>query len=149
MKVARFSLLFILISLFSMNVFSQVTSIPEEAKRNFARQYPDAENVEWDNDIVNVNVRFDLEGEKMNAEYSNKGIWKNTVKDWSYEKLPPAVADGFKKSKYADRTVTETKIVYYPGDVTRYRLKVEKNEVQKKYLFFNGNGRLVKESVTL
>jgi Putative beta-lactamase-inhibitor-like, PepSY-like len=138
--------LLLLLSTFS---FSQVTKVPQVAKDNFARQYPEAHEISWDNDVINVNVRFELNGERMNAEYSNKGIWKKTEKDWDYDKLPDEVRDGFDKSKYADREVVETVIVYLPGDVQQYRLKVEKNDVQKKYLFFDEDGRLIREAITL
>ena len=141
--------LFFLLTFFSITAFSQVTKVPQSAKDNFAHQYPTAQNVIWDNDVINVNARFELNGEKLNAEYSNKGIWKKTEKSWDYDKLPETVKDGFNKSKYADRGVTETVIVYLPGDVEQYRLKVEKNDLQKKYLFFNKDGRLVREAITL
>ena len=142
----------LLVSLFlflSISSFSQVTKVPQVAKDNFARQYPEARDVNWDNDVINVSVRFELNGERMNAEYSNKGIWKKTEKDWDYDKLPDDVKDGFDKSKYADREVVETVIVYLPGDVQQYRLKVEKNDLQKKYLFFDDDGRLIREAITL
>jgi len=135
--------------LLSVSSFAQVTKVPQIAKDNFARQYPEAREINWDNDVLNVNVRFELNGEKMNAEYSNKGIWKKTEKDWDYDKLPEDVKDGFDKSKYADREVVETVIVYLPGDVQQYRLKVEKNDLQKKYLFFDEDGRLIREAITL
>jgi hypothetical protein len=142
-----------LVSLFllllSISSFSQVTKVPQVAKDNFARQYPEAREVTWDNDVISVNVRFELNGERMNAEYSNKGIWKKTEKDWDYDKLPDDVKDGFDKSKYADREVVETVIVYLPGDVQQYRLKVEKNDLQKKYLFFDDDGRLIREAIAL
>jgi Putative beta-lactamase-inhibitor-like, PepSY-like len=149
MKVMSFSLLLALCCIVNSKAFSQVTSVPAAAKENFAQQYPAAQHVDWDNDVVNVSVRFELDGEKMNASYSNKGIWKNTFKDWTYEKLSPAVQDGFKKSKYADRDVTDVKVIYYPGGVEQYRLKVEKNDLEKKYLYFNTKGRLLRESITL
>jgi len=141
--------LVVLLLLMSISSFSQVTKVPQIAKDNFARQYPDAREVNWDNDVINVNVRFELNGERMNAEYSNKGIWKKTEKDWDYDKLPEDVKDGFDKSKYADREVVETVLVYLPGDIQQYRLKVEKNDLQKKYLFFDGDGRLIREAITL
>jgi hypothetical protein len=140
---------FLLLIAFSVKAFSQVTSVPEQAKENFARQYPDAQNVEWDNNVINVNVHFELGGEKMNAEYNNKGIWKDTYKDWTFEKLSQSVQDGFKKSKYSDRKVVDVKVIYYPGNVEQYRLKVEKNDLQKKYLFFNTEGRLLRVTITL
>lgn len=148
MKPIRFSLTMILAFLFQ-SAFTQVTSVPQSAKDNFAKQYPAAENVNWDNDVVNVNVRFTLNGENMNAEYSNKGIWKNTFQATTYENLPAAVQDGFKKSKYADREVSDTKIIHYPAGVTQYRIRAEKNDVEKKYLYFDGNGKLLRDAITL
>jgi hypothetical protein len=148
MKSFRF-LMITALSLLAFSSFAQVTKVPPSAKDNFAKQYPKAEDVEWTNDVVNVNVRFTLDGETMNAEYNNKGIWKSTLQDASFENLPAAVQDGFSKSKYADREVNDTKIVHYPGNVTQYRIRAEKNDVEKKYLFFNENGKLVRDAITL
>ena len=145
----RLPLLSLSLAFFSVGAFSQVTSIPAQAKENFASQYPNAQNVTWDNDVVNVNVRFEVDGEKMNAEYSNKGVWKSTLKDWTFEQVPPEVSDGFKKSKYADRRIEDTKVLYLPGDVVEYRIKVKKSDVEKKYLFFSDKGRLIRDVVTL
>jgi hypothetical protein len=36
-----------------------------------------------------------------------------------------------------------------PNNEVRYRIKVEKNDVQKKYLFFDRNGRLIRDSLTI
>jgi hypothetical protein len=148
MKLLRFPLTIVLAIIFH-TAFSQVTSIPQSAKDNFEKQYPTAENVEWDNDVINVNVRFTQNGEQMNAEYTNKGIWKNTYQNTTYENLPAEVQDGFNKSKYADRKVTDTKVIHYPAGVTQYRVKVEKNDLQKKYLYFDTSGKLVRDANTL
>jgi hypothetical protein len=149
MKLTRLIILFLLMQISFTKIFSQVTSIPEQAKENFFKQYPDATNVKWENDLVNVNVRFDQDSSKMNAEYSNKGIWKSTLKDWTFDKLPKDVIDGFQKSKFAEREITDVKVLYLPGYVIQYRLKAEKNDVEKKYLFFSTEGRLLRSSVTL
>lgn len=149
MKSLLVAALALCLSLITSAGFAQVTSVPEQAKENFAKQYPGATVVKWSNDIVNVNVEFDLDGEHMNAEYSNKGIWKSTQKVWSYDKLTEAVKDGFQKSKYADWEVSDVKVIYLPGDVVQYRLKVEKNDLQKKFLYFNEKGRLLRSAVTL
>lgn len=149
MKTFRVALAAFALSFFVGESFSQVTSIPQEAKSNFAAQYPNAQNVRWDNDVVNVNVRFEQDGQQMNAEYNNKGIWKHTYIDWTYDKLPATVQEGLKKSKYADRDVKEVLAVDLPGNVRQYRLKMEKNDVQKKYLYFNSDGRLVRDANTI
>lgn len=128
---------------------AQITSVPQTAKDNFEKQYPGATNVDWDNDLVHVNVNFMYNGEEMNAEYNNKGIWRNTSKATTYDSLPEPVKDGFSKSKYADRTVSDTKIIYLPGDVIQYRIKAEKNDVEKKYLYFDEKGKLVRDVITI
>ena len=149
MKFSRISALLITLVIGSVMLNAQVTSIPDQAKENFFKQYPDAKNIEWQNDVVNVNVRFEQDSNYMNAEYNNKGIWKRTLKDWSFDKLPSDVKEGFSKSKYAGREVQETKVLYLPGYVIQYRIKVEKTDLEKKYLFFNGDGRLVRSTVAL
>ena len=149
MNLFRLFVILFSIPISSLQGHAQVTSIPDQAKENFFRQYPDAKNVQWENNLVNVNVRFEQDSNKLNAEYSNKGIWKSTLKDWTYDQLPEDVQEGLKKSKYADREVTDVKMLYLPGYVIQYRLKTEKNNVEKKYLFFNTAGRLIRTSVTL
>lgn len=149
MKLISFSIMTAAFFLCSFNSYSQVTTVPDQAKESFFKQYPDARNVKWENNVVNVNVRFEQDSNKLHAEYNNKGVWKNTLKEWTYEKLISDVKEGFKKSKYADREVTDVKRVYLPGYVIQYRLRVEKNDVEKKFLYFNTEGRMVRSAVTL
>ena len=94
-------------------------------------------------------VSFKLKGRDMLAEYSIKGIWKSTSKEVSFNQLPAAIKDGFKKSKYADRTLLDIKMISYPANVIQYRIKTGKNDVEKKYLFFNEDGQLIRETITL
>ena len=149
MKPIRFFTILSSILVSSVAGNAQVTSIPIQAKENFFKQYPEATNVQWENDVVNVNARFEQDSNKMNAEYSNKGIWKRTLKDWTYDKLTVDVKDGFVKSKYAGMQMLDVKVLYLPGYVIQYRLKVEKNDVERKFLFFNTDGRLLRTTVAL
>jgi len=129
--------------------FSQLRKIPKAVEETFANQYREASNIDYKDQLVSVDVHFQLNGDTMVASYSNKGIWKETLKRSSYDELPQEIKDGFKKSKYADREVEAVTIIYLPGDITQYRLKAKKNGVEKKYLFFNTKGRLLRESITL
>ena len=96
-----------------------------------------------------MDVHFLLDGESMIASYTNKGLWKETQKEWSFVKLPEEVKNGFEKSKYADREIEEVIVLYLPGGQEQYRMKAKKNDVEKKYLYFNTKGRLLRETVTL
>ena len=146
--MARFIFLIALV-FFATSSFAQIRDIPKEVMDNFETQYPTAEKAEFKDNLVNVQVSFMLDGESMLATYSNKGIWKNTEKEWSYDKLSDDIKTGFEKSKYADWKVVETKIIYQPGGTERYRIKAEKNDVNKRNLYFNKSGRLTDEDITL
>ena len=136
----------ILISVFS---FSQVREVPSAVKETFATQYPEATEVSYEDNLVNVLVHFRQKGENMAASYNNKDRWKETEQYWSYDKLPEAVKDGFQKSKYADWKVLDVKLIYRPGGADRYRIKAEKNDIQKKNVYFNKSGRLVDDDITI
>ena len=134
---------------FTGMAFSQIREIPKAVEETFANQYKGASNIDFKDQLVRVDVSFDLEGEKMIATYTYKGLWKETQKEWSFEKLPQEVKDGFDKSKYADREVEDVIVLYLPGGIEQFRLKAKKNGVEKKYVYFNPKGRLLRESVTL
>lgn len=134
---------------FSGISFSQIREVPKAVEETFSNQYEGASNIDFKDQLVRVDVHFELEGEKMIASYTNKGLWKETQKEWDFDKLPEEVKDGFEKSKYADRDVDETIVLYLPGGIEQYRLKAKKSGVEKKYLYFNPKGRLLRESVTL
>jgi len=129
--------------------FSQIREIPKAVEETFANQYKGASGIDFKDQLVRVDVSFELEGEKMLASYTNKGLWKETQKEWSFDQLPQEVKDGFNKSKYADREVEDVIVLYLPGGIEQYRIKAKKNGVEKKYVYFNPKGRLLREAVTL
>jgi len=149
MRVIRFVYFLLVFTFFSLSLFSQqLTKIPQAAQDSFASKYPGAQNAKWESELIYLTVNFEWEGDKIYAEYSSKGMWRLSRKNWSYEKLPATVTDGFKKSKYADWPVSEVKIVSTPKDPELYRLTIEKNDIDKKNLFYNSEGRLIRESIT-
>ena len=135
--------------LFTCVSFAQIRSIPKAVEETFSNQYNGASNIDYKDQLTRVDVHFELDGEKMIASYTNKGLWKGTEKEWEFDKLPEEVKDGFNKSVYADREVEETKVLYLPGGTTQYRIKAKKSGVEKKYLFFNTKGRLLRTAITL
>lgn len=137
-------------SAIGLGCFAQIRKIPPAVTNAFSKQYPGAHDVAYKDNLLNVQVNFVLDSAEMIAKYSSDGEWKETDKISTYNDLPTEVKDGFQKSKYATGwKATETTIVYLPHNEIRYRLKVEKNDVQKKYLFFNKNGKLLRDALTI
>ena len=130
--------------------FAQVRKIPAAVTEAFSKKYPKAQEVEYKDNLINVQVHFVLDSARMTAKFNSDGEWKETEKESEYDAVPADVKDGFQKSKYStDWKVKETAIIYMPNDDIRYRLKVEKNDVQKKYLFFDKTGKLTRDSLTI
>jgi hypothetical protein len=149
MNKRSFLILFSVLIIFSNLCFAQIREIPKAVEETFSNQYNGASDIDYKDQLTRVDVHFELNGEKMIASYTNKGIWKGTEKEWEFDKLPEEIKDGFNKSVYAGREVEETKVLYLPGGGTQYRVKAKKNGVEKKYLFFNTTGRLLRTSITL
>lgn len=147
----RLMILFLATALLFNNAQAQLREIPKEVQEAFQRQYPMATHVDFKDQLVRVDVQFVLDSVHMTATYSNKGIWKQTDKASSFDMLPADVQSGFEKSKFADPEwkVKEVAIVDLPGGAEQFRIKVEKNDLQKKYLFFNKKGRLLRDAITL
>lgn len=145
----KIGLIMAILGLVTLQSFAQIREIPKAVEETFSNQYKGATNIDYQDQLVRVDVHFELDGERMIASYSNKGVWKETQKEWSFDKLNQTVKDGFNKSKYADREIEETIVVYLPGGGEQYRIKAKKSGMEKKYLFFNPDGRLLRESITI
>jgi len=136
--------------IFGFNSFAQIRKTPVAVTEAFEKQYPNASKVQYEDNLVNVQVHFVGDSGKMVAKYNGDGEWKETEREFNYESLPADVKTGFEKSKYAaEWKVKGTAVIYLPHDEIRYRIKVEKNDLQKKYLFFDRSGRLIRDSLTI
>jgi hypothetical protein len=144
-----FMFIFLFTSLFtSIQVSAQLRKIPAEVTDAFKDKFPDAANVEWKDKLTGFEANFKIADGSYEARFNNKGEWQETEKIMEPASIPAAVKDGYDKSKY---TAWELKELSYleKKDTTYYRVLVRKNEFEKKYLFFDDKGKLLKEQITL
>ena len=141
--------LFLVGLLMSVGSFAQLRDIPAEVTDAFTKQYPGAEQVVYKDNLKNFHVHFLLSGDKYVAKYNSKGEWKESEKSTDIVKLPQPVQDGFNKSKYTAWKIKEVVALQMPNGAEHYKIRVEKGELQKKNLYFNKEGRLTKDGLTL
>jgi len=141
-------LLFILAG-FAATAFAQIRKIPSEVTDAFKARYPHAEKVEWKDKISSFEAGFILNGFEMSANFSSKGDWERSEKKIKFADLPKAVQDGFDKSKYTGWEKSAAVEIDDNGKPLIYRVFIKKSGVQKKYLYFDTNGRLNREAATL
>jgi hypothetical protein len=142
---------FFFLLLFSITFFAkaQLGKIPAAVTDAFATRYPHATHVEWHDKLHNYVAHFKLNKCIITASFSSKGDWQGSEREMEFSQLPGEVKDGFSKSKYAGREMKAAFEVQELGKPLRYRINVQKSGIQKKNLYFDVNGRLLKESITL
>lgn len=128
---------------------AQIREVPAGVTDAFNQQYPDAQQVNFEDKLVYVLVHFNQQDSASTARYTSKGVWQWTETAVTFTSLPREVQEGFNKSKYLGWQVDHSFVVDMPGHVTRYKLQVEKSAVQKRNLFFNKRGRLISDNITM
>jgi hypothetical protein len=143
-------LILIMTSLTLQVAIAQLGKIPAEVTTAFAAKYPAAKDVEWKNNLSDYSAKFTSEkSTKCEASFNGKGEWQSTEEELDSTALPAEVKDGFSKSKYSERELREVVKIEKKNAAVQYRLLVKKNDVEKKYLYFNKEGKLLKETMTL
>jgi len=128
---------------------AQIRKIPLEVTEAFKAKYPDTKNVEWKDKLTSFQADYEMNGVKYSSKFSNKGEWLQTDKVIEEAALPAAVKDGYGKSKYTGWELKEVSQIENKDNSIQYRLFVRKSSVEKKYLYFDPEGKLVKDAITI
>jgi Putative beta-lactamase-inhibitor-like, PepSY-like len=128
---------------------AQLRKIPAEVTEAFKEKYPDTKNAAWKDKITAFQVNYEMEGVKYISKFSSKGEWQQTEKDIEEDALPAQVKDGYGKSKYTEWELKTVSRVENKDDSIQYRLFVRKSSVEKRYLYFDKEGKLIKDAITL
>ena len=148
----RFLSLLLLLSLIIATVstsFAQVRKIPSEVTEAFKDKYPNATNVEWRDKLSSFSAVFESDDIQYEARFNSKGEWQLTENEIEESDLPEAVKEGFDKSKYADWEIGKVHKIELADGSLQYRVESIKNDVRKKNLYFNSEGRLIKDRITI
>jgi len=127
---------------------AQLRKIPADVTESFKARYPHAERVAWKDELRSFEAQFVLNNYEMYANFNSDGDWLSSDRKMKYDELPQAVKDGFEKSKYANWQMGSVYEVTKNMEALQYRILVKKSGVQKKYVFFDADGKLNRESFT-
>lgn len=143
------SLMIAVVCLTSANSQVAVGNVPSRVINAFQSKYPHASNVYWTGKVVHFSVNFNSGGENLTANYKDDGTWEQTYMGMPFNNLPSAIKNGFDRSKYKDWKVKEVRRIDARDKDRVYRIEVKKNTFQKKNLFFNVNGQLTDDNITV
>lgn len=129
--------------------YAQLRKIPSAVTDSLSAKYPSAKNIEWGDRITVFEATFEMNDHKYQASFNSDGNWKKTEKFLAEEEVPEAIKEGLEKSKYSEWEVKSNVEVTDVDGGHQYRLFAKKNDLQKKYLYFSTDGRLIRDAITL
>ncbi|MBA4167606.1 MAG: PepSY-like domain-containing protein [Chitinophagaceae bacterium] len=148
-KIFGFTAVFAFLLIFSNNTFAQFRKIPSEVTDAFSQKYPGAKEVEWKDKLSAFSAGFNLDDKHYLASFSNKGEWQNTEQDVEESELPAVIKDSYSKTKYADWQINKVTKIELTGNVVQYRIEIGSGDIKKRNLYFNTEGRLLKDKLTI
>jgi hypothetical protein len=148
MKILLSSLL-LLLFLSTTISYAQVRKIPSEVTEAFKQKYPEATNVEWRDKLSTFSAVFESNNIQYEARFNSKGEWQFTENEIEESDLPEVIKDSYDKSKYAEWQINRIHKIELADGTIQYRIETEKNDVRKKNLVFNSEGRLLKDRITI
>lgn len=138
------------LSVNGLSVSAQFRKIPAEVTDAFSQKFPGATKVEWKDKLTGYSATFELDKVSYLVNYNNKASWESTEQDIEESDLPEEVKSGFDKSKYAeDWTISKIQKIELPKDEIQYRLQIANGDIKKRNLYFNEEGRLLKDKLTI
>ena len=102
--------------------------------------------------VISCNILkllFSLNDATLSADFTSSGEWQGSEREMEFDDLPNDVKDGFNKSKYSDWDQKSVFEVQEQSKPLKYKIGVAKSGLQKKNLFFDADGKLLKENITL
>ncbi len=128
---------------------AQFRKIPAEVTEAFKEKYPETKNVSWRDKIGSFVVSFEMDAVKYEAKFNSKGEWLQTEKEIAEEALPAAVKDGYDKSKFNNWEVKTISEIENKEGTVQYRIQVKRNNLEKKNLLFDNEGRMIKDALSI
>jgi hypothetical protein len=148
-KIIYVSALAIFLFLIGNSAIAQLRKIPAEVTTAFTEKYPNATAVEWRDKLTGFTASFTQDSITYIASFGSKGDWESTEHYIDQEALPDSVKEGFSKSKYTDWNISQVTLIELPNDEIQYRIEVGKGDIKKRNLYYNTEGRMLKDKLTL
>jgi uncharacterized membrane protein YkoI len=121
-------------------------SPPEKVKTSFAKKFPKAEKVKWEQEnATEWEAEFKLAGAEYSANFNNDGTWIETEHEIKQSEIPAAVKKTL-DTEFAGYKVEEYEMVE-TAKGTFYEFELEKGKEEIEVLI-DANGKVVKKEAS-
>ncbi len=137
---------FILLSLFVTSItFGQslkLSEVPQAVKEAFTSKNMKATDIEWERDLDNYKVEFDIGRMEHEIWYTADGDIIKRENDIPHSELPKAIRDAI-TLKYAGYRLDDIEM-NWQDNLTTYKVELEKGKEEWKVVF-DANGKIIQE----
>ncbi|MFA6923412.1 MAG: hypothetical protein WC223_04075 [Bacteroidales bacterium] len=118
--------------------------VPKNILQTFKEKYPTATSAKWSKTKKTYNVKFKIDNFKCFTAYNTAdGKCDGATIGMSFDNLPAAVKEGFKKSEFKDCPIKEV-MASSTNMETLYYLYLKCDKKDKPYIAFTPAGELKK-----
>lgn len=117
---------------------------PTAVTTAFNQKFPNASKLKWDKENAHeYEASFELKGEKLSANFSDKGEWLETESPISFNQLPEKVQSAF-NSAHNGATVKAIAKIETSKGITKFEVEF-KQGAKTVELFYTADGEEIKE----
>ncbi|WP_157418075.1 PepSY-like domain-containing protein [Aequorivita capsosiphonis] len=142
MKTVKTLMLLLFVTTIAVAQDLNPSELPETVKNAFLKDYSKATDVEWERDMENYKVEFDMERMEQEIWYTASGEVIKKEQDITEADLPQGIRDAI-KSKYPDYRVDDVEMTWQDGKTT-YEVELEKGKEEWK-IVYDSNGNVLQE----
>lgn len=118
------------------------SDVPSNLNDAFNKEYPKASDVEWEKEMDNYKVEFDLNRHEHEVWYNASGSVLKKEQEITESELPQAIRDAI-KSNYAGYRVDDVEMIWQ-NNASTYEVELEKGQ-DEKHITFDGDAKVLKE----
>ena len=116
--------------------------VPNNLKEALKKEYPKAADVEWEKELDNYKVEFEINRQDHEIWYNASAQILKKEQEISETELPKAIRDAI-KSSYAGYRVDDVEKIWQNDTVT-YEVELEKGQ-EELHLTFDANAKVLNE----
>lgn len=116
--------------------------VPGNLRDTFDKEYPKASDVEWEKELGNYKVEFDLNRRDHEVWYNASGNMLKKEQEITEAEIPEIIRATI-KSKYAGYRVDDVEMVY-KNNVKTFEIELEKGQ-DEKHLIFDDKAKVLSE----
>lgn len=116
--------------------------VPGNLKDTFNKEYPKATDVEWEKEMDNYKVEFDLNRRDHEVWYNASGSMIKKEQEMVETELPQSIRAAI-QSKYAGYRVDDVEMVW-KNKINTYDVELEKGQ-DEKHVIFDDKAKVLSE----